>query len=121
VVCFLQSDLQGLHYIFNSTAVAESGSGALIRGGGCEGKDRWSWCNISDCSGSGCVVRGMISQRPRHEAKRPSGFLLGGPDPQQEWITSRAFPAQVAPFPEQARQLAPPDRLLLGPSPFARG
>jgi len=76
VVCFLQSDLQGLHCISNSTAVAESGSGALIRGGGCEGKDRWSWCNISDCSGSGCVVRGMISQRPSVVGKQTSSIWI---------------------------------------------
>jgi len=47
VSCFQQGDLQGLHYIFNSTAVAESGSGTLILGGGWDGSVSSSRCSIS--------------------------------------------------------------------------
>ncbi len=49
VVYFQRSDLKGRHYIFSlgGTACAVS-SWALMRGGGCVGKDRLSWCSSSD-------------------------------------------------------------------------
>ena len=55
MLCFQQSGLEGLHYIFNSSVAAESCSDALMRGGGCGGRSKWSWWSKSICSGSGCV------------------------------------------------------------------
>ena len=55
VVYFQQGNRQGLHYILGWTGLAVTVSASLIRGGGCDGSDRWSWWSRSICSGSGWV------------------------------------------------------------------
>jgi hypothetical protein len=48
VVCFWRRVLKGRHYIFSFGCTVCTGSfWALMRGDGCEGKDRLSWCSIS--------------------------------------------------------------------------
>jgi hypothetical protein len=63
----------------------------------------------------------FLGQAKAHEAERPSCLFLGRSDPQQELVASRATVAQLAQGLQQAHQLAPPNRLLLGPPPFTLG